>query len=184
MLVRAWQRFRASSSRRKRASDSSCGAASETALREREPETVEALEARGEQWRDAMIAASGLERGKRYVEAFLCLIDAMFLAERTGRAGEAARLQACIDHVREEFLSGFRSPELGEMAELEARGEKAYDEMYEAHGATAAGGCYEDLTDYFARAIGLAERAGMSEEARRLETRLKHMTSVYRSQFS
>ena len=159
-------------------------AVSETGRRAREEETVEALERRGEEWYGAMLAASGLERGKRYVEAFLCLIDASFLAERTGRAEEAARLQARISGVREEFLSGFASPELGEMAELEARGEKAYSDMYEAYGATAEAGCYDDLKDYFARAIGLAERAGLTEEAQRLEARLKHMQGVYRSQFS
>jgi hypothetical protein len=150
----------------------------------REPETIESLETRGEQWYCAMAAASGLERASRYVEAFFCLIDAMFLAERTGLAEHAARLKVRIDELRQEFLSGFASAELGEMAELEARGEKAYSEMYDTYSSTAASGCYEDVTDYFARAIGLAERAGMPEEAARLEARLGQMRGVYRSQFS
>lgn len=142
------------------------------------------MEARGEQWYRAMLAASGFERARRYVEAFFCLIDAMFLAERSERTEDAARLKARIDRMREEFLSGFASAELGEMAELEARGEKAYSEMYDTYSSTAASGCYEDVTDYFARAIGLAERAGIREEAARLEARLGQMRGVYRSQFS
>jgi hypothetical protein len=182
-LLRQWRSFRASLAGAKRESGTS-DAAGETAPGGREPETLDALEARGEQWYSAMVPASGLERGKRYVEAFLCLIEARFLAERTEREQEAERLQARIDRMREQFLAGFASPELGEMAELEARGEKAYGDMYEAHGWTAAGGCYEDVTDYFARAIGLAERAGFTEEARRLEARLDHIRKVYRHQFS
>jgi hypothetical protein len=158
--------------------------ASEPVRQAREPKTVEGLEQRGQEWFRAMAGADGLERAKRYLEAFLCLIDAMFLAERTERAEHAARLKARIDVLREEFLGGFASPELGEMAELEARGEKAYDDMYEAHGVTAAGCCYNDIKDYFARAIGLAEGAGMTEEAQRLQARLNHIRAVYRSQFS
>jgi uncharacterized protein YicC (UPF0701 family) len=150
----------------------------------REPEPIEQLETRGEEWYRAMLAASGLERASRYIEAFFCLIDAMFLAERTGSAEESKRLKARIEGMREEFLSGFANPELGEMAELEARGEKAYGDMYDTYSSTAASGCYEDVTDYFSRAIGLAERAGLKEEAQRLEARLQNMRGVYRSQFS
>jgi hypothetical protein len=149
-----------------------------------ELETMQALEQRGKEWYRAMGAASGLERANRYLEAFFCLIDAMFLAERTERPEDAARLKARIDAMREEFLGGFASRELGEMAELEARGEKAYGDMYDTYSSTAASGCYEDVSDYFARAIGLAERAGLKDEAERLEARLKQMKGVYRSQFS
>jgi uncharacterized protein YicC (UPF0701 family) len=148
------------------------------------PDAIKTLESRGEQWYAAMIGASGLERAKRYIEAFFCLIDAMFLAERTNLPEEAARLKARIDAMREQFLSGYATPELGEIAELEARGEKAYSDMYDTYSSTAASGCYEDVTDYFARAIGLAERAGMRDEAQRLEARLAQMRGVYRSQFS
>jgi hypothetical protein len=189
-LWRAWRSFWALLPGGKRAGDESDitgsykGGANETVSGARQPETVEALEARGEEWYGAMAAVAGLERGKRYVEAFLCLIDARFLAERTGRAEDAQRLQARIDAVRQEFLAGFATAVLGEMTELEARGEKAYGDMYEAHAWTTAGGCYEDVTDYFGRAIGLAERAGLTDEARRLEARLDHITKVYRHQFS
>lgn len=56
--------------------------------------------------------------------------------------------------------------------------------MYDTYSSMAASGCYEDVMDYFAPAIGLAERAGMPEEAQRLEARLAPMRGVYRNQFS
>jgi hypothetical protein len=44
--------------------------------------------------------------------------------------------------------------------------------------------CYGDFKDYFIEAIAAAERAGLSEEAQRLTSRLAHCKQVYRSQFS
>lgn len=52
-------------------------------------EAIKSLETRGEQWYGAMAGSSGLERAKRNLEAFFCLMDAMFLAERTGLPEEA-----------------------------------------------------------------------------------------------
>jgi hypothetical protein len=68
-----------------------------------------------------------------------------------------------------------------QVARLEALAEKAYDDMYETRYPT---GCYADLKDCFSDAIGLAERAGLAEEAARLRKRLDHCKQVYRSQFS
>jgi len=45
-------------------------------------------------------------------------------------------------------------------------------------------GCYSDLKDYFATAIGAAERAGLHDDAKRLSARLDHCKKVYRSQFA
>jgi hypothetical protein len=71
--------------------------------------------------------------------------------------------------------------ELRRMAELEALAEKAYDEMYETR---YPAGLYSDLKDYFALAIGAAERAGRPDEAARLTRRLDHCRQVYRKQFT
>jgi hypothetical protein len=68
-----------------------------------------------------------------------------------------------------------------QVARLEALAEKAYDEMYETRYPL---GCYADLKDLFADAIGLAERAGLTEDAARLRQRLDHCKKVYRSQFA
>jgi tetratricopeptide (TPR) repeat protein len=66
------------------------------------------------------------------------------------------------------------------LARLVAAGEAAYAKMYEA---AAARGPYADAKDAFADAIGLAERLGLHDEARRLDARRAHIKAVYRSQF-
>ena len=53
--------------------------------------------------------------------------------------------------------------------------------MYDTRSPAAR---YSDLKDYFAMAIGAAERAGLPDEAKRLNARLDHCKKVYRSQFS
>jgi hypothetical protein len=68
-----------------------------------------------------------------------------------------------------------------QVAILEALAERAYDEMYETR---SPAGSYSDLKDYFAEAIGLAERAGLAADAERLRKRLAHCKAVYRSQFT
>jgi hypothetical protein len=68
-----------------------------------------------------------------------------------------------------------------EVARYEALAETAYDEMYDARSPAAR---YSDLKDYFAIAIGLAERAGLHDDAKRLSARLDHCKKVYRSQFA
>jgi hypothetical protein len=67
------------------------------------------------------------------------------------------------------------------IAEYEALAEKAYDAMYDSRNPAAH---YSDLKDYFAQAVGAAERAGLKQEAERLTKRLDHWRAVYRSQFS
>jgi hypothetical protein len=71
--------------------------------------------------------------------------------------------------------------ELRQMAEFEARAEKAYDDMYETR---FPAGLYSDIKDFFALAIGAAERAGRPDEAARLTRRLEHCREVYRKHFS
>jgi hypothetical protein len=68
-----------------------------------------------------------------------------------------------------------------EVAKYEALAETAYNEMYDARSPAAR---YSDLKDYFAMAIGAAERAGLHDEAKRLSARLDHCKKVYRSQFA
>jgi hypothetical protein len=70
---------------------------------------------------------------------------------------------------------------LARIAHLEALAEKAYDEMYETRSPF---GSFSELKDCFAEAIGVAERAGLEAEAKRLTARLEHCRAVYRSQFS
>ena len=53
--------------------------------------------------------------------------------------------------------------------------------MYDSRTPAA---CYSDLKDYFATAIGAAERAGLHDEAARLDAKLEHCRQLYRSQFS
>jgi hypothetical protein len=67
------------------------------------------------------------------------------------------------------------------VARFEALAERAYTEMYDSRSPAA---CYSTLKDYFAMAIGAAERAGLHDEAKRLSERLDHCKKVYRSQFS
>ena len=64
-----------------------------------------------------------------------------------------------------------------EVAKYEALAETAYNDMYDSR---SPAGCYSDLKDFFAMAIGAAERAGLHDEAKRL----KHCKDVYRSQFA
>jgi hypothetical protein len=68
-----------------------------------------------------------------------------------------------------------------EIAKYEALAEAAYDKMYDARSPAA---CYSDFKDFFAMAIGAAERAGLHDEAKRLSARLDHCKEVYRSQFA
>jgi hypothetical protein len=68
-----------------------------------------------------------------------------------------------------------------EVAKYEALAETAYNDMYDSR---SPAGCYSDLKDFFAMAIGAAERAGLHDEAKRLSARLKHCKDVYRSQFA
>ena len=70
---------------------------------------------------------------------------------------------------------------LKEVAKYEALAETAYDEMYDARSPAAR---YSHLKDFFAMAIGAAERAGLHDDAKRLSARLDHCKEVYRSQFS
>ena len=68
------------------------------------------------------------------------------------------------------------------LRQLNALGEKYYDQMYESrHGAN---GCYSSAKDAFYDAIGLANELGMKEEAEALSKRLEHIKAVFRSQFT
>jgi hypothetical protein len=68
-----------------------------------------------------------------------------------------------------------------EIAKYEVLAETAYADMYDARSPAAR---YSDLKDYFAMAIGAAERAGLHDETNRLSARLDHCKNVYRSQFA
>ena len=77
-----------------------------------------------------------------------------------------------------------RDAELQQLERLKTGGEKAYDDMYEAHSQRDINACYRDAKDAFDDAIGLARRVGLKEEAEALSDRLAHIKAVYRSQFA
>ncbi|MGB7548752.1 MAG: hypothetical protein WBM14_13455 [Terracidiphilus sp.] len=67
---------------------------------------------------------------------------------------------------------------------LKAMGEKAYDDMYEAHSAREAQVCYSEAKECFHDAIGVAKELGLADEAEALSRRLEHIKAVFRSQFA
>jgi hypothetical protein len=70
------------------------------------------------------------------------------------------------------------------LAHWKALGEKAYDDMYEAHSFRDANVCYSDAKESFYDAIRVAEELGLKDEADRLRKRLEHIKEVFRSQFA
>jgi hypothetical protein len=77
-----------------------------------------------------------------------------------------------------------RQAQLEQLEHLKAMGEKAYDDMYEAHSSSGATACYSDAKECFYDAIGLARRMGLEEETAALEKRLEHIKAVFRGQFT
>jgi hypothetical protein len=73
---------------------------------------------------------------------------------------------------------------LKQLKELEAEGEKNYDDLYETRSDHDATVCYSGAKEAFYDAISLADRLGLSEESDRLLKRLEHIKAVFRSQFS
>ena len=77
-----------------------------------------------------------------------------------------------------------RNAQLAQLERLKASGEKAYDDMYEAHSPSGATDCYSDAKECFYDAISLAKKLGLTDEAEALTKRLAHIKAVFRSQFS
>ena len=75
-----------------------------------------------------------------------------------------------------------REQKLNQLRACKAMGEKAYDDMYEAHGSVT--GLYSDAKEAFYDAIRIANELGLSDESKELEKRLHHIKAVFRSQFS
>lgn len=75
-----------------------------------------------------------------------------------------------------------RELKLNALRACKAIGEKAYDQMYEAHGSVT--GLYSDAKEAFYDAISIANELGLKEESEALEKRLAHIKAVFRSQFS
>jgi hypothetical protein len=69
-----------------------------------------------------------------------------------------------------------------EMKNHEKLAEAAYDAMYEASPSSAKD-CFDDARGFLDKAIDLAKRAGLDDEAARLTARRDHIVSVYNSQF-
>ena len=88
----------------------------------------------------------------------------------------------------EEIIDMPDEAELGaepeQLAHLKAMGEKAYDDMYEAHSPSDANARYSDAKECYYDAIGLANRLGLKEESDALSARLAHIKAVFRSQFT
>ena len=68
------------------------------------------------------------------------------------------------------------------LRQLNALGEKYYDQMYES--GQGARHCYSNAKDAFYDAISLANKLRMKEEADQLSKRLDHIKAVFRSQFT
>lgn len=68
------------------------------------------------------------------------------------------------------------------LRQLQALGEKYYDQMYE--NSRGANRCYSNAKDAFSDAISLATELEMREEAEALSKKLEHIKAVFRSQFS
>ena len=66
----------------------------------------------------------------------------------------------------------------------EAQAEEAYGRMYDAMSSTEAAARYSDAKEALYAAIGIAGRLGLPATKTRLEARLDHIKSVFRSQFS
>lgn len=77
-----------------------------------------------------------------------------------------------------------RKTMLANLARCKAMGEKAYDDMYDAHSFRHAGDCYRDAKDFFYEAVSLAGQLGLTEEQEALSERLAHIKAVFRSQFA
>jgi hypothetical protein len=71
---------------------------------------------------------------------------------------------------------------IAEMKNNERLAEAAYDAMYEAR-PSAAKDLFDDACGFFAKAVDLAKRAGLADEAARLTARCDHVVSVYNAQF-
>jgi len=56
--------------------------------------------------------------------------------------------------------------------------------MYEAHSPSDAAACYSDAKKALYKAITIAQQLGSDDVAKRLDDRLAHIKSVFRSQFT
>lgn len=77
-----------------------------------------------------------------------------------------------------------RSAKLAGLARCKEQGEKAYDDMYEAHSFGDSDVCYSNAKGFFYDAIQLAGELGLTDEVDALDRRLLHIKAVFRSQFS
>jgi hypothetical protein len=77
-----------------------------------------------------------------------------------------------------------REDKLAQLKICKELGEKAYDEMYDAHSSGAAAALYSDAKEAFYDAIRVANELGLTEESEALTARLHHIKSVFRSQFT
>ncbi|MGO9324665.1 MAG: hypothetical protein ACLP07_08900 [Terracidiphilus sp.] len=59
-----------------------------------------------------------------------------------------------------------RETQLKQLEHLKAMGEKAYDDMYEAHSSSDATAFYSDAKECYYDAIGLANRLGVERRGR------------------
>jgi hypothetical protein len=76
-----------------------------------------------------------------------------------------------------------RQEHLAEIERCRQLGEKAYDDMYEAHSFRDANLCYGDAKEFYWQAMAIARESGLNEELAALEDRLAHIKAVFRSQF-
>jgi hypothetical protein len=90
----------------------------------------------------------------------------------------------CWAEAQENEMAGVeRDNKLRRLDTCTLAGEQAYDDMYDAHHPSHVAAYYSNAKESFYTAIGLARELGLKEEVERLEERLAHIKSVFRSQF-
>ena len=77
-----------------------------------------------------------------------------------------------------------RQAKIKQIAQLRRRGEKAYDDMYEAHGFRDSDDRYWEAKDCFYDASRVAGELELKDEVDSLVNRLQHIKEVFRGQFS
>ena len=98
-----------------------------------------------------------------------------------GEIGDASADIVDLVDLAEDEATAAAEPDDPRLKKLEAIAEAAYSEMYDSSYPT---GRYSEAKEAFYDAISLARELGRSKDVERLEKRLEHIKSVFRSQFT
>ena len=108
-------------------------------------------------------------------------------ASRQMLASKAAAFAICMQCAAAATADDAAAPEPPkievEIAQLTARAEQAYDQMYEVCSSYEARSHFEMAWESLQAAARLAREAGLNDEAQAHEQRAQHMREVFRHQF-